>query len=76
MSVGDRATISNMTPEYGATAAMFYIDQNTIDDLTLTGREADQVKLVETYAKEIGLWASEMKQAEYSTCVTLLIFQQ
>ena len=65
MSVGDRATISNMTPEYGATAAMFYIDQNTIDYLTLTGREADQIKLVETYAKEVGLWASEMKQAEY-----------
>ncbi len=65
MSVGDRATISNMTPEYGATAAMFYIDQNTIDYLTLTGREADQIKLVDTYAKEIGLWASDMKAAEY-----------
>lgn len=65
MSVGDRATISNMTPEYGATAAMFYIDQNTIDYLTLTGREPEQVKLVETYAKEIGLWASNMTQAEY-----------
>ena len=65
MSVGDRATISNMTPEYGATAAMFYIDQNTIDYLTLTGREADQIQLVETYAKEIGLWSSDMKQAEY-----------
>ena len=65
MSIGDRATISNMTPEYGATAAMFYIDQNTIDYLTLTGREADQVKLVETYAKEIGLWASDMTQAQY-----------
>ncbi|HJF26692.1 MAG TPA: Fe/S-dependent 2-methylisocitrate dehydratase AcnD [Acinetobacter lwoffii] len=65
MSVGDRATISNMTPEYGATAAMFYIDQNTIDYLTLTGREAEQVRLVETYAKETGLWASDMTQAEY-----------
>lgn len=65
MSVGDRATISNMTPEYGATAAMFYIDQNTIDYLTLTGRESDQIKLVESYAKEIGLWASDMQQAEY-----------
>ena len=65
MSVGDRATISNMTPEYGATAAMFYIDQNTIDYLTLTGREAEQVRLVEQYAKEIGLWASDMTQAEY-----------
>jgi len=65
MSVGDRATISNMTPEYGATAAMFYIDQNTIDYLTLTGRESDQIKLVESYAKEIGLWAADMQQAEY-----------
>ncbi len=65
MSVGDRATISNMTPEYGATAAMFYIDQNTIDYLTLTGREAEQVQLVETYAKEIGLWAADMTQAQY-----------
>ncbi|MDY6457696.1 Fe/S-dependent 2-methylisocitrate dehydratase AcnD [Acinetobacter faecalis] len=65
MSVGDRATISNMTPEYGATAAMFYIDQNTIDYLTLTGREPEQVRLVETYAKEIGLWASDMTKAEY-----------
>ena len=65
MSVGDRATISNMTPEYGATAAMFYIDQNTIDYLRLTGREDTQVALVEQYAKEIGLWASEMTKAEY-----------
>ncbi len=65
MSVGDRATISNMTPEYGATAAMFYIDQNTLDYLTLTGREAEQIKLVETYAKEIGLWAAQMKEVQY-----------
>ncbi|ENV78461.1 MULTISPECIES: Fe/S-dependent 2-methylisocitrate dehydratase AcnD [Acinetobacter] len=65
MSVGDRATISNMTPEYGATAAMFYIDQNTIDYLRLTGREDAQVALVEQYAKEIGLWASDMTQAVY-----------
>lgn len=65
MSVGDRATISNMTPEYGATAAMFYIDQNTIDYLCLTGREDAQVALVEQYAKEIGLWASDMTKAEY-----------
>ena len=65
MSVGDRATISNMTPEYGATAAMFYIDQNTIDYLRLTGREDTQVALVEQYAKEIGLWASDMTKAQY-----------
>ena len=65
MSIGDRATISNMTPEYGATAAMFYIDQNTIDYLRLTGREDAQVALVEQYAKEIGLWASDMSKAQY-----------
>ena len=65
MSIGDRATISNMTPEYGATAAMFYIDQNTIDYLRLTGREDAQVALVEQYAKEIGLWASDMTKAHY-----------
>ena len=65
MSVGDRATISNMTPEYGATAALFYIDQNTIDYLRLTGRDDAQVALVEQYAKEVGLWASEMRQAQY-----------
>ena len=65
LSIGDRATISNMTPEYGATAAMFYIDEQTIDYLKLTGREDDQVALVETYAKETGLWASKMVDAEY-----------
>jgi aconitate hydratase len=54
-----------MTPEYGATAAMFYIDQQTIDYLTLTGREDEQVKLVETYAKQTGLWADSLKTAEY-----------
>ncbi|RLA53655.1 MAG: Fe/S-dependent 2-methylisocitrate dehydratase AcnD [Gammaproteobacteria bacterium] len=65
LSLGDRATISNMTPEFGATAAMFYIDQQTIDYLKLTGRDAEQVKLVETYAKETGLWADSLKDAEY-----------
>ena len=65
LTIGDRATISNMCPEYGATAAMFYIDQQTLDYLTLTGREAAQVKLVETYAKATGLWADDMKTAQY-----------
>ena len=65
LTLGDRATISNMAPEYGATAAMFFIDQNTLDYLTLTGREAAQVKLVETYAKHTGLWAEALKTAEY-----------
>lgn len=65
LTLGDRATISNMTPEFGATAAMFYIDQQTLDYLTLTGRSDEQVKLVETYAKTAGLWSDDLKQAEY-----------
>ncbi|HAC00740.1 MAG TPA: Fe/S-dependent 2-methylisocitrate dehydratase AcnD, partial [Brevundimonas sp.] len=59
------ATISNMCPEYGATAAMFYIDQQTLDYLKLTGREPDQVALVETYARTTGLWGEALKTAEY-----------
>ncbi|WP_404407550.1 Fe/S-dependent 2-methylisocitrate dehydratase AcnD [Pseudidiomarina marina] len=70
LSVGDRATISNMTPEYGATAAMFYIDQQTIDYLKLTGRDDKQVELVEKYAKHTGLWADSMKGAEYERVLT------
>jgi aconitate hydratase len=59
-----------MTPEFGATAAMFYIDQQTIDYLTLTGRDAEQVKLVENYAKQTGLWSDGMKNAEYERVLT------
>ena len=70
LSLGDRATISNMTPEYGATAAMFAIDQQTLDYLTLTGREAEQVKLVEIYAKTAGLWADSLKTAVYPRVLT------
>ncbi|MGB6054933.1 MAG: Fe/S-dependent 2-methylisocitrate dehydratase AcnD [Burkholderiaceae bacterium] len=65
LTLGDRATISNMAPEYGATAAMFSIDQQTIDYLRLTGRSDQQVKLVEIYAKEAGLWSDTLKNAEY-----------
>ena len=70
LSIGDRATISNMCPEYGATAAMFYIDQQTIDYLKLTGREPEQVALVEQYAKQTGLWADALKTAEYERVLT------
>jgi len=65
LTIGDRATISNMAPEYGATAAMFSIDDQTLEYLTLTGREAAQVKLVETYAKVAGLWSDSLKDAVY-----------
>ncbi|MFQ3209108.1 MAG: iron-sulfur-dependent 2-methylisocitrate dehydratase [Colwellia sp.] len=65
LTIGDRATISNMTPEYGASAGMFYIDEQTIDYLKITGREPEQVRLVETYAKHTGLWADDLKEVEY-----------
>ncbi|HOP15177.1 MAG TPA: Fe/S-dependent 2-methylisocitrate dehydratase AcnD [Gammaproteobacteria bacterium] len=70
LTLGDRATISNMTPEFGASAAMFYIDDKTIDYLKLTGREPAQVELVETYAKRAGLWADSLKGAEYGRVLT------
>jgi len=65
LTLGDRATISNMTPEFGASAGMFYIDQKTIDYLRLTGRDEQQVQLVENYAKQTGLWADALKEAQY-----------
>ncbi|MBR8844338.1 MULTISPECIES: Fe/S-dependent 2-methylisocitrate dehydratase AcnD [Pseudoalteromonas] len=65
LNLGDRATISNMTPEYGATAAMFYIDEQTIDYLKLTGRDDEQIKLVEKYAKLTGLWADSLENVQY-----------
>jgi len=65
LTLGDRATIANMAPEFGATAAMFYIDEQTINYLKLTGRDDELVKLVELYARQTGLWADSLKQAEY-----------
>lgn len=65
LTLGDRATISNMAPEFGATAAMFYIDQQTITYLKLTGRDDELVQLVELYAKHAGLWADSLTHAAY-----------
>ena len=65
LTIGDRATISNMCPEYGATAALFYIDGQTLDYLRLTGREEQQVQLVQTYARAAGLWADDLAAAQY-----------
>ncbi|OAI58470.1 aconitate hydratase [Ralstonia solanacearum] len=65
LTLGDRATISNMAPEYGATAAMFSIDPQTLDYLRLTGRSDEQVKLVETYARTAGLWSDTLRHAAY-----------
>ncbi|WP_331283103.1 aconitate hydratase AcnA [Kineosporia babensis] len=66
--LANRATIGNMSPEFGSTAAMFPIDEVTLDYLRLTGRSEAQVALVEAYTKEQGLWhdpASEAKYSEY-----------
>jgi aconitate hydratase len=65
LTLGDRATIANMAPEFGSTAAMFYIDEQTIKYLKLTGRDDALVALVETYAKQAGLWADTLKNADY-----------
>ncbi len=65
LTLGDRATISNMAPEYGATAAMFFIDRQTIDYLRLTGRSEEQLGLVEAYARTTGLWADALETAVY-----------
>ena len=70
LTLGDRATISNMAPEYGATAAMFSIDEQTIQYLKLTGRADEQVALVETYAKTAGLWADSLTNVEYERVLT------
>src|SRR5690606_17839653 len=74
LTLGDRATISNMAPEYGATAAMFAIDPQTLDYLRLTGRDSAQVRLVEAYAKAAGLWADSLKNARYERVLRFDLF--
>ena len=69
--LANRATIGNMSPEYGSTAAIFPIDGVTLDYLRLTGRSAAQVALVEAYAKEQGLWHDPAREVEYSESLTL-----
>ena len=65
LSLADRATIANMSPEFGATASMFAIDEKTIDYLQLTGRSPELITLVESYAKAQGLWADALTQVKY-----------
>jgi aconitate hydratase len=69
--VANRATIGNMSPEFGSTCAIFPIDQLTIDYLRLTGRPAQQLALVEAYAKEQGLWPDPARDVRYSEELTL-----
>ncbi|MEY4136446.1 MAG: putative aconitate hydratase [Actinomycetota bacterium] len=69
--LADRATIGNMSPEYGSTAAIFPIDEATTDYLRLTGRSAEQIALVEAYAKEQGLWHDADHEPTYSEYLEL-----
>ena len=69
--LANRATIGNMSPEYGSTIAIFPIDEKTIDYLKLTGRDAEQIALVETYAKEQGLWHDAAHEPVYSEYLEL-----
>ncbi|MBY0172220.1 aconitate hydratase [Micrococcus luteus] len=69
--LANRATIGNMSPEFGSTAAMFPIDDITLDYLRLTGRSEEQVALVEAYTKEQGLWHDPSAEVEYSEYLEL-----
>ena len=65
LSLGDRATIANMAPEYGATCGFFPVDEETLSYLRLSGRDADHLELIETYAKTTGLWRDDQNRPDY-----------
>ena len=72
LSLADRATIANMAPEYGATCGIFPIDRETVNYLRLSGRDDDQVELVEAYAKAQGMWRDAgTPEADYSAALSL-----
>jgi aconitate hydratase len=71
LPLGDRATIANMAPEYGATCGLFPIDDETLSYLHLTGRPEEQVALVEAYAKTQGMWRDDSREADYSETLSL-----
>jgi aconitate hydratase len=71
LSLADRATLGNMSPEYGATCGFFPVDRVTLDYLRLTGRSAERIALVEAYCKENLLWHDPSEEASYSHVVAL-----
>jgi aconitate hydratase len=71
LPLADRATISNMAPEYGATCAFFPIDDETLQYMKLSGRDAEQIALVEAYAKQQNLWRNNEEKIEYTETVEL-----
>lgn len=71
LSLADRATIANMSPEYGATCSFFCVDHKTLEYLELTGRDAETIELVEAYSKAQGLWRRDDDAIEYSSSLAL-----
>ena len=71
LSLGDRATIANMAPEYGATCGIFPIDQETLDYLSLSGRSDDEIALIEAYTKQCGLWRNDENRLQYDETISL-----
>lgn len=71
LSIGDRATIANMAPEYGATCGIFPIDRETVDYLSLSGRETSEIELIEAYAKQCGLWRDDKHRLQYDKTISL-----
>ena len=71
LTVGDRATISNMAPEYGATAVLFPVDDSTLEYLHMTGRIEEEIKVVEEYSKNQKLWRNSGDKPEYNRVLEL-----
>ena len=71
MTVGDRATISNMAPEYGATAVLFPVDNSTLDYLKMTGRTDEEIQVVEEYSKNQKLWRRSDITPDYNRVLNL-----
>ncbi|NKJ43348.1 aconitate hydratase AcnA [Novosphingobium sp. SG720] len=71
LTLADRATLANMAPEYGATCGFFGIDEKTLDYMRLTGREEDQIALVEAYAKEQGFWIDPSVEPIFTSTLEL-----
>jgi aconitate hydratase len=74
LSVGDRATISNMAPEYGATAVLFPVDESTLDYLKMTGRTEEQITIIKEYSKKQKLWRNPNDLPKYTRSLELDLF--
>ena len=71
LSLGDRATIANMAPEYGATCGIFPVDRETLNYLSLSGRNSDEIALIEAYTRQCGLWRDDKNKLQYDETISL-----